>query len=231
MVGISCHKKNAGSIPYYACTARLSTHDCEQDYVRTDLLETAVIQEIKAMFRGEGFMARVWAEANRRLDQEKPDVNKDIRRTENQMADVRSRIERYLEAFETGKLDTDTCNQKVRDLKARLAELEGERTELESRRERLSLPAMDREFLRRTLDSFEEATASEENAKKKHLLRRLVKKVLVHNRDTIEIWYGLPEPDPARIEGRMAPAAGFEPATKGLTVLCATAAPRRNRVS
>ncbi len=68
------------------------------------------------------------------------------------MADVRSRTERYLEAFETGKLDADTCNQKVRDLKSRRAELEGERTELESRRERLSLPAMDREFLRRTLN-------------------------------------------------------------------------------
>ena len=205
MVGISCHKKNAGSIPYYACTARLSTHDCEQDYVRADLLEAAVIQDIKAMFRDEGFMARVWAEANRRLDQEKPDMDKDIRRVESQMADVRARTERYLEAFETGKLDADTCNQKVRDLKARLAELEGERTELESRRERLSLPAMDREFLRRTLDDFEVVMASEENARKKHLLRRLVKKVLVHNRNTVEIWYGLPAPDPARIEGSMAP--------------------------
>jgi hypothetical protein len=28
--------------------------------------------------------------------------------------------------------------------------------------------------------------------KKKHLLRRLVKKVLIHSRDTIEIWYCFP---------------------------------------
>jgi hypothetical protein len=28
--------------------------------------------------------------------------------------------------------------------------------------------------------------------KKKHLLHRLVKKVLIHSRKTIEIWYGLP---------------------------------------
>ncbi len=48
----------------------------------------------------------------------------------------------------------DRLSSKVRDLKARLAELDGERTELESRQERLSLPAMGREFLRRTLDDF-----------------------------------------------------------------------------
>lgn len=228
MVGISCHKKDAGSIPYYVCTSRLSTHECEQDYIRADLLDAAVIQDLKTIFQDEDFMARVWAEANRRLEQDKPDVNKDIRRAENQMADVRSRIERYLEAFETGKLDADTCNQKVRDLKARLAELEGERTDLESRRERLSLPAMDREFLRRMLDDFEAVMASEENAKKKHLLRQLVKKVLVHNRNTVEVWYGLPGTDSARIEGRMAPVAGFEPATKWLTATCATTALHRN---
>jgi hypothetical protein len=121
------------------------------------------------------------------------------------MADVRGRVDRYLEAFETGRLDADTCNGKVRDLKARLAELEAERTDLEERRERLSLPELDREFLRKTLADFEEVLASAENAKKKHLLRQLVKKVLVHSRDTVEVWYGLPGPDPARIAGIMAP--------------------------
>ena len=150
-------------------------------------------------------MARIWAEANRRLDSEKPDITKDIRRVEAQMADVRGRVERYLEAFETGKLEPDVCNQKVRDLKARLGELEAERTDLEERRERMSLPEMDHEFLQKTLADFEEVLASAENAKKKHLLRQLVKKVLVHSRDTVEVWYRLPGPDPARIAGIMAP--------------------------
>jgi len=69
----------------------------------------------------------------------------------------------------------------------------------------LSLPELDREFLRKTLADFEDVLASAENAKKKHLLRQLVKKVLVHSRDTVEVWYGLPGPDPARIAGIMAP--------------------------
>ncbi len=223
MVGISCRsRKDAGSIPYYVCTKRLSTHDCDQDYVRADLLEAGIVQDIKAMLQDENLIARIWAEANKRLESEKPDLTKDIRRVEAQMADVRGRVDRYLEAFETGRLDADTCNGKVRDLKERLAELEAERTDLEKRRERLSLPELDREFLRKTLADFEEVLASAENAKKKHLLRQLVKKVLVHSRDTVEVWYGLPGPDPARIAGIMAPRVGLEPTPRRLTAGCST---------
>ena len=213
MVGTSCNKKKEGSIPYYVCSKRHSTHDCDQDYVRADLLEAAVIQDIKAMLQDEGLMARIWAEANKRLDSEKPDLTRDIRRVENQMTDVGSRVARYLEAFETGKLQADICNEKVRELKARLAELGAERHDLEERRQRLNLPAMDREFLGKTLAEFEEVMAVAENAKKKHLLRQLVKKVLVHDRHTVEVWYGLPAPDPARIAGNLAPRLGLEPRT------------------
>ena len=159
-----------------------------------------------------------------RLESEKPDLTKDIRRVEAQMADVRARVERYLETFETSKLDADSCNGTVRDLKdkERLAELDAERTDLEERRERLSLPELDREFLRKTLADFEEVLPTAENAKKKHLLRQLVKKVLVHSRDTVEVWYGLPGPDPARIAGIMAPRVGLEPTTRRLTAGCST---------
>lgn len=40
-----------------------------------------------------------------------------------------------------------------------------------------------------------------------------------------------PELTRVRPRGKMAPVAGFEPATKGLTVLCATAALHRNNVA
>jgi hypothetical protein len=44
------------------------------------------------------------------------------------------------------------------------------------------------------VDQFDRVMAEGPNPKKKDLLRRLVKKVLVHDRRTIEIWYGLPNP-------------------------------------
>jgi len=44
-----------------------------------------------------------------------------------------------------------------------------------------------------------------EKSKKKHLLRQLVKKVLIHDRRTIELWYGLPNPSSVRTPGYLAP--------------------------
>jgi len=105
---------------------------------------------------------------------------------------VRASVERYFEAFEAGTLKAELCNRKVQNLHDRLEQLETEKRELEARRERLELPAIDREMLATLVDNFEQVIADGPNAQKKDLLRRLVKKVLIHDRRTIEIWYGLP---------------------------------------
>jgi len=89
-------------------------------------------------------------------------------------------------------LQAEICNEKVRDLRARLEELEAEKRELEARRKRLELPAIDREMLASIVENFEQVMAESANPQKKHLLHRLVKKVLVHDRRTLEVWYGLP---------------------------------------
>ena len=137
-------------------------------------------------------MARIWEEANKRLGAEKPDLEKEIARIEGQMAKTQGTIDRYFEAFEAGTLKAELCNEKVRYLRTRMEELEGEKRRLEARRERLELPAIDREMLASIVDNFEKVMAEGPNPKKKHLLHLLVKKVLIHSRKTVEIWYVLP---------------------------------------
>lgn len=212
MVGVSTHKKGR-KFPYYLCNKRWSIRECDQDYVRADLLESAIIQDVKTMFRDEDLMARIWAEANKRLGAEKPALEKEIVRVEGQIAKTRAKIDRYFEAFETGTMKPDLCNQKIQDLNAQLEEMATEKRELEGRRKRLELPAIDREMLAGLLDNFEQVIAAGTNPQKKHLLRRLVKKVLIHDRRTIEIWYGLPNQASVRTPGHLAPRAGLEPAT------------------
>ncbi|MBN1884921.1 MAG: hypothetical protein JW876_05310, partial [Candidatus Krumholzibacteriota bacterium] len=132
--------------------------------------------------------------ANKQLGAEKPNLDQEIAKVEAQAAKTRAAIDRYFEAFEAGTLDAGLCNEKVRDLRARLEELEDEKQDLEARRERLELPAIDKEMMATLVDQFDRVMAEGPNPKKKDLLRRLVKKVLVHDRRTIEIWYGLPNP-------------------------------------
>jgi hypothetical protein len=60
-------------------------------------------------------------------------------------------------------------------------------------------------MLAAVIDDFDEVLASGTNPQKKHLLRRLVKKVLIENRHTVEVWYGLPNRNSVRMPGSLAP--------------------------
>ena len=153
-------------------------------------------------------MARIWAEANHRLSAEKPDVYKEIGKVEAQAAKTQARIDRYFEAFEAGTMKPELCSERIQDLNARLEELDAENRELEGRRKRLELPAIDKEMLSGLVDNFEEVMAEGTNPQKKHLLRRLVKKVLVHDRRKVEVWYGLPNADSVSRPGNLAPLPG-----------------------
>jgi chromosome segregation ATPase len=169
--------------------------------VRADLLESAILQDIKAMFRNEQFMAHIWEEANRRLCAEKPSVDREIGSVETQITRARATIDRYFDAFEAQTMKPEVCTHKVDNLNARIEELEAEKQDLEERRKCLEIPAIDREMLSDLLDNFEEVMAEGTNPQKKDLLRQLVKKVLVHDRRTIEIWYALPNQASVRTPG------------------------------
>jgi len=207
MVGVSTHKKDR-KYPYYLCSKRWNIKDCDQDYVRADLLETAIIEDVKGMFRDEQFMGRLWEEANRLLCAEKPSLEREIETVDAQIAKARATIDRYFEAFEAETMKPEVCMEKVDDLRARIEQLEDEKRDLEERRERLDIPALDKEMLSRLVGNFEDVMAEGTNPQKKDLLRRLVKKVLIHDKRTIEIWYALPNQGSVRTPGHLAPRGG-----------------------
>ena len=103
----------------------------------------------------------------------------------------------------------ELCDERIQNLSASLGELEAEKRELEGRRRRLELPAIDRDMLSDPVANFEDVMAEGTNPQKKHLLRRLVKKVLVHDRRTVEVWYGLPNPSSVSRPGNLAPLLGL----------------------
>ncbi len=212
MVGVSTRKQGR-KFPYYLCNKRWRIRECDQDYVRADLLEAAIIKDIRTTLRDEDFMARLWAKANELLVAEKPAMKKELARIEGQIAKAKAKLDRYFEAFEAGTMKPDLCNQKVKDLTATLDALEIERRELAARQTRLTIPPVDQEMLKEILSEFDETMANGTNPQKKHLLRRMVKKVLIHDRRTIEVWYCLPKRTSVRTADYLAPWAGLEPAT------------------
>jgi hypothetical protein len=64
---------------------------------------------------------------------------------------------------------------------------------------------LDHETLSDLLDHFKNSMAERTNPQQKDLLHRLVKKVLVHNRRTVEIWYALPNQASVSTPAHLAP--------------------------
>ncbi len=221
MIGYSTTKKNSGQrYPYYTCNKRWADKSCNQDNTRADHLEEAIMQDIGDMFRDEQFMARVWEEANRKLSAEKPDIENEISEVFTKIEMIQGKIDRYFKAFEDGSLEPQVCSAKVKDLKAQVDDLESEKRELQARRERLELPAIDKEMLTSLLANFEKVMAAGTNAQRKDLLQRIVKKVVVHGRSKVEIWYGIPNQETVCNLERKAPRVGLEPTTHRLTADC-----------
>jgi len=73
--------------------------------------------------------------------------------------------------------------------------------------------AIDKERLSGPVDDFEGLMAEGTNPRKRHLLRCLVKKVLVHDRLTVEVWYGLLNSSQVSRLQNLAPQGGLESPT------------------
>jgi len=86
-----------------------------------------------------------------------------------------------------------TCNQRVEELSTQIKQLDEEREVLREKRQSLDLPAIKNDFLQEILVNLKGVVDAVPTPQKKHLLHLLVKKVLVCDRRTFEVWYRLPQ--------------------------------------
>jgi site-specific DNA recombinase len=185
MVGVSGNK-NGSKIRYYACSRRLSTHDCDQDYVRADDLEQAMLADLKMAFLDGKFVEDVWQEASRLLGAEKPDIETELAKVERERAKTAGLRDKYFAAFEAGTLKAELCGQKIEEIQERLGQLDEESKALQGKLKSLALPALDKEALAACIERLDKMLAETDNPQKKHLLHLFVKKVLIPQSGTFD---------------------------------------------
>ncbi len=210
MVGVSCRKKG-NKVNYYACRKRLDTKECDQRYVRADWLESKIMTEVQTIFRNEELLAEIWHKAKTKLTEESPNIETELQHMEASQRTVQTKLDRYFLAFETGTMEPSVCNARVQELRTQLKQLEAQQEALEARREALDIPAIKQDFIDQILTNLQGVVDAVPGAQKKHLLRLLVKKVLIQDRRTAEIWYRLPQESPVRILSGLVPRTGLEP--------------------
>ena len=231
MMGVSTRKKGRKH-SYYACLTREREKRCDQEYVRADELEGIVLGDVKTLLRDDAFVDQVWAETNRRLAEQAPDLDREIVASAVERDRVLFKLDRYTEAFEAGNLDAGLFGDNVRGLKDQLQQIDAHRRDLEAQAANLRLPELDRAHILALLDDFEKVFESGTNPQKKHLLHQVVKEVRVHGRQSVEVTYFVPQPgpggSPVMTQPHMAPEVGLEPTTLRLTAGCSAIELLRN---
>ena len=210
MVGVSC-RKNGSKILYYACRKRIDTKECDQDYVRADWLEAKILDEVQAIFRNEELLAEIWKKAKAKLAEESPNIEAELQHLASNQRTAQAKLDRYFAAFETGALEPSVCNERVQGLHDQIEQMETQQEALEAAREALDIPAIKQDFIDQILTNLHAVVDAVPGAQKKHLLHLLVKKVLVRDRRSAEIWYRLPQESPVRILSDLVPRTGLEP--------------------
>ena len=214
-IGTGAHGRG-GAYRYYTCFARQrhGTARCDQDRIPAAPVEEAILTVTLEALSAPSFFDEVARLTRREWERSHPGRQKDLQRVERAINQKRAAIDRYLSAFESGKLPEEACGHRVAALQREIVSLETERGRLEAECDRApSIPTNDllAELRRGILQASEEKAIE----KLKQLLACVVDKIVVEGRDHIRPYYFVPgvlTPFPSRRRTGIEPACGLSPA-------------------
>lgn len=210
MIGVSANVRG-NKVAYYACRRRLDTKECDQDYVRADLIEEEILAQVQAVFQDEALLEEIWESAQKKLAGNGPAIDEEVKSIDDKLARGQDTLNKYFRAFEDGSMNPVACSQRIEDLSTQHQALQDRRRALLEQRANLDLPALKTDFLGEILGNLRGVVAAVPIPQKKHLLRLLVEKVLVSDRCTFEVWFRLPHFGGVRTLEPLVAPRGLEP--------------------
>ena len=166
MFGVSGNARGK-KVTYYACRKRLATKDCDQDYVRADMIEEKILNDIQAIFQDEALLQNVWEAAQAKLMATKPNIDAEIKAIQDQRQKSQAALQRYFSAFEAGSMAPATCNDRVAELTAQISQIDAKILDLGREREGLDLPTLKMEFIDEILTNLQGVVDAVPKAQKK----------------------------------------------------------------
>jgi site-specific DNA recombinase len=190
LVGRSAHR-NGHRHRYYACANRSYHKGCDLPFIRADVVEELTMKELKSIFKNPELLDKIWKYVDAQLAEKLPDKDKEVKKIQADIESTKSALDRYFGAFEAGTLKAEVLRDKMEELNLKLQQLDEEKVNLDDQMEKLRLNVLDYSVIKEYVETFEIVMANGPNEKKKHLLKMLVEKVLVHNRDRFEFEFCL----------------------------------------
>ncbi len=202
---------NGGAYRYYTCYSRhrYGPKVCDQQRLPAEQLETALVKQIVSSLRDGAILRAAIEKALAADDANTPVHEQELSGVEAEIKDVHRRIDRYLQTFETGAIDPETCGNRLAELRDQQRALECRHAELVAEVESPHRPPQP-EDAKLAAETFADQLEDRDIPRVKKVLQTLIDKILVESRSAIKPFISLPL---VRIKGGWVGAAGLEPAT------------------
>jgi site-specific DNA recombinase len=221
LVGTAAHNRSR-RYDYYTCVTRLrhGRAACDQDRLRRDHLEAAVLGQLTEIYANTDLLRASLAAADQQWRQEHVARQERIAALALERVDLEHRLQRYLLAFEEGRLRPETCQSRIDQIELRLGEVASEETALTLESDPGDVGSVDLDFASVLLGVSLDAIMAERlpPARSKALLAQLIDEVRVVSRQDVRVTYRVP-PE-VRIPDGMVEMRGLEPLTPAMRTRC-----------
>jgi site-specific DNA recombinase len=192
-VGMSAHGRNH-HYRYYTCHTRqrYGTDACDGDRLPAGELDTAALNSLLALYSAHDLFDRVSADAAARRQADRAQHERELNIVDADIAKTDQAIERYLLAFEAGTLPDTQCGPRIRDLGAKLVDLQDRRTQLQELLDSPQPAAPTAEQLAQARQHIRDAIDNGDEKHRKHLLQAVIAKIRVESREHITPVYRVP---------------------------------------
>ena len=192
LVGTAAHR-NGNRLKYYSCSNRTYQKGCDLPYIRADIVEVLTMKEIQTIFRNPELLDKIYNLVKTELAKRQPDKLKELRKIESDIEKTKGILNRYYDAFESGEMPVKSCSERITELENRIEQLTDEKVRIGYEIDQLQIPEVEKEKIEEYIDALEEILKEGKNEQTKHLLRILVKKIVVNDKDNIELTLRLPD--------------------------------------
>jgi site-specific DNA recombinase len=183
---------------YYTCwnRNRYGTAKCDYPRLNADALDAAILEAAAGFYRSQGaLIAEAVQDAAARHDAQHGHNTAELDRVHTDLAKVGAKIDRYLDAFEDGKLDPESVEERLIKLRDQQKQLRHRRDELTA--ELGNRPAVpDAATLDEITEHITDVITHGDLHQQKSLVEALVAEVKITAPDRIIPVFRIPQPDP-----------------------------------
>ena len=185
-VGMSA-KGNGGLYRYYACSGRqkLGRRGCDGERINRDKLENAVLGQLADIYRDGTLIRQAITEVAARQAHDREELAEQRAALAKEIQQAERALDRYEQAFETGKLGIDRFAERVSGLDSRLETLREQDVQLAQDLATDAPTAPDTQDLAAVAQHLDQTITDGDPKQAKALLRLLISNLQINSRNEI----------------------------------------------